>query len=90
MTCKTCYYAKPSNAPGRLNCRFNPPVVQFVPMELPSKAETSGLALPAAKGRAAQALERGPQIGFAPVSALPMVLETDFCHNYTDQVTTKS
>ena len=82
MTCKTCFYYKLSDKAGRGNCRFNPPSVQFMPVEVPPK-DVAQLALPEKASRFGGGQQ--PGLMYAPFSALPMVLDTDFCHNYTDK-----
>lgn len=89
MTCKTCFFYKPSSLQGRGNCRVNPPVVQFMPAMIPTAAEKSGLALPAKASQSRLGSGAGDvQMGIAPMSALPMVLDTDFCQHFREQAAT--
>ena len=82
MTCSTCFYYKPSSVKGRGNCRFNPPVMQFMPMEMPIK-DVAQLALPEKASRFGGGAQT--QLSYVPFSGLPMVQDADFCHNYIEQ-----
>lgn len=89
MPCKTCRFFKTSNLPARGNCRFDPPVVQFVPAEMLAQSSAApGIALPSKASRMG-ATGTAPVQGFAPLSALPLVLESDFCHNFTEEIGTR-
>lgn len=67
MECKQCFFFKAhASAKGAGNCFLEPPKLQWIPITVP--------------GSVMQA--KGPDVQMHPVSARPMVGETDFCGSY--------
>lgn len=92
MNCGTCKWYRASQMPGKGNCYFNPPVVQFVPTDASMVKEqeksSANLALPERESRLRKQ-ETAGMIAFMPLSARPFVQENHFCHEYAKAETTK-